>query len=282
MCKKEEEFRARRAEALNCPVEADFLKTRWPLDLAIRIIHVYKIWEEFETEILDNSPIKTPSPFDEVFDEVLAMKSYLRRVRELVLDNIDSGILSTLSDDKNGKKRIIIFEPRTFLLWAKNQGFPTEQAMELLDELQPSDGSNKVQESKFLTPQGTLWDDITVKLRDEESVMISIKNNTPKLISRYEIGFKRKNSTKPPESWTYLKLLARLDSEMPIPPNTKHADKMGKQVDIIRKILQGFFNIEDNPIPCDKTNRIYRAKFHIKPENELEDIIRDTKPNTDF
>lgn len=128
---------------------------------------------------------------------------------------------------------------------------------------QPSGRLGKITiPATFPTPEGTRWEDIKIELISNESVRISVRNIT-KRYTAIDMGFRdHRMGDLPDKQWKALKLLAYSNGELSW--GSRDAEPgIQKHIQRLRKILNVFFGLDENPIKGYRKKEGYVTRFKI-------------------
>lgn len=115
-------------------------------------------------------------------------------------------------------------------------------------------------------PPNTIWEDITIRFQDEESVTIKCgRKPQPVLFTFRDFGFGSQRSTSPKKTWGVLKLFAKGHGEL-IPPEPFNPKGAGaKQKEFLSKAIREVFQLSEEPLPWDSEIYGWKARFKIFP-----------------
>lgn len=115
-------------------------------------------------------------------------------------------------------------------------------------------------------PPNTIWEDITIRFQDEESVTIKCgKRPQPVRFTFADFGFGSKRSSQPKKAWLVLKQIADAHGEL-IPPDARDSKSKGhKQKEFLSQALRAVFQLSDEPLPWDSEIYGWKARFKIFP-----------------
>lgn len=127
-------------------------------------------------------------------------------------------------------------------------------------------GSDKKLYPKKL-PKDLKWENITIKFKDGENVVVLTPNNEPMQFNFAEMGFKDSKKCTPVLQWNLLKVLATEGGK--VSWDSKHAaDKIKKQKQLLSESLKSFFGLIDDPFYPYKKVSAYQVKFRLISEKE--------------
>lgn len=115
-------------------------------------------------------------------------------------------------------------------------------------------------------PPNTIWEDITIRFQDEESVTIKCgKSPRPVRFTFADFGFGSKRSSQPKKAWLVLKQIANTHGEL-VPPNACDSKSKGhKQKEFLSQALRAVFRLSEEPLPWDSEIYGWKARFRIFP-----------------
>jgi hypothetical protein len=141
----------------------------------------------------------------------------------------------------------------------------------------------------YKLPAGTVWENIIFQFLNDENVFIKVGQH--KHYTNYKemrlVGKGKKPN--PSELWTFLKVLALENGEIPI-DNLKRETKYKKRKELLSKFLQSYFGINLDPFypykpyPPYKHEKSYKIRMTLIPppqsakkQNDLNDLNEEDK-----
>jgi len=124
----------------------------------------------------------------------------------------------------------------------------------------------------FATPEGSTWDDVTIRLTSDFQVQISIRGRS-EVRNYIEMGFedrRAKRNPKPDQKWEFLRRFAEGTGAIQSTKEAAEWPKLEKAVQSISARLKKLFDISDPPIEYDRRSKSYMTKFKLigPPGNE--------------
>ena len=113
-------------------------------------------------------------------------------------------------------------------------------------------------------PPGTRWEQITLRLIADETMLCSINGVSRDLDPQF-FGMRSKKNNKPTKSWGLLCLLASYRGRRHARDRTRIA-VIHKRCSLLRRELCGAFGLEGDPLPWLEAEQAYVAKFVISDE----------------
>jgi hypothetical protein len=127
--------------------------------------------------------------------------------------------------------------------------------------------------SKFPTPDGTKWSDVTITFVNQDVFQIKCAGQASRSWNRVQMPEMFQANTahqKPSFKWHVLLAFAvrgpcldYADLER-ISGGPKGRDKIKKQISDLRTMLQEFFDIEGDPLPFDRKLKVYKPELTIR------------------
>ncbi|MFA7327964.1 MAG: hypothetical protein WC081_00440 [Candidatus Ratteibacteria bacterium] len=158
-------------------------------------------------------------------------------------------------------------------------GVQLKEESQLEDESGKKEQHDRMNTQKiFPTPSGTGWNNIHIEFISEEEVIIRI-GKEQQVKKFWEMGFvdKRKSGYYPDFSWILLGDLATFNGEITGGEEEKPGKVGGptyqgkKMFSQLRKKLQDYFHIKDDPFEPYKKTHSYKTKFWIIKRESLEE-----------
>jgi hypothetical protein len=194
------------------------------------------------------------------------------KVEEMVNDNgIWSIAMCKIDENKlTGKDVITATEANVQELIHKIEitGMPEVSIKGFEDRVVLQKPKDKViQLRKF--PAGLRWEEITMQFLNGQEVIITAKNETHQ--TTYEaMGFQDNKKMMPDKQWQLLQLLTLKNGELSWKNNNtlelKDINKIKKQKQVLSDCLKAYFQIKDDPFHDYKTDKSYRIKLNLLPE----------------
>ena len=117
----------------------------------------------------------------------------------------------------------------------------------------------------FATPEGSTWDDVTIRFTSDFNVQISVCNRT-EVRTHSEMGFedrRGKRTSKPDRNWDYLCQFAEHDGAIQSTQDAADWRKLEKAVQAINRRLKILFGLSGHPIMYDRKGKCYKATFKL-------------------
>ncbi len=139
-----------------------------------------------------------------------------------------------------------------------------ETLLKLSEESDTQDGDlvkNHIEVTRFPSPPGLQWNEITIELMSLENIKINGKE-IKKNYTLAELGLLDKRTQKGNRLWVTLAKFAKNFEEIGIKDSEE--DKIDKiNVSDLRQLLQSIFDIKDDPFEPYKKNHSYKTIFHV-------------------
>ena len=133
--------------------------------------------------------------------------------------------------------------------WVSNlSGKPTQLGIEAVQAgFKPVDQkiAKGYQGSRFPTPSGTSWQDITIRFLDGHTISVTMGHASVRY-NFAELGMKDSRDGNPNTQWKLLSILAENGGRLSWQESAA-GPKRKKQVELLARRLQDFFGIEENP-----------------------------------
>ena len=120
-------------------------------------------------------------------------------------------------------------------------------------------------------PEGTVWEDVTMKFKNDYDIEIYIKDKLLKTVSNEDIGCFKSNISREEDNsdtqWKFLQTLSMSEGNFNLNSliGTKEKNKHKKWKEKLSNNLVNFFNIDDSPFYDCKEKDSYQTKFKIRP-----------------
>ncbi len=138
-----------------------------------------------------------------------------------------------------------------------------KKALEWINKYSNEDTSNK-KIIPITLPQGTKWENITLKFIDGHDVQISCHGMKPYKANYTEMGFQDNRKLIPNKQWQLLELLSIKNGE--ISWNDKEStSKIKKTKQLLSDALKHYFQLEEDPFYPYKKLKTYKIKITLMP-----------------
>jgi hypothetical protein len=131
-------------------------------------------------------------------------------------------------------------------------------------------------------PNGTRWQDITIKFLNGQEAIIAAKGETFQT-NYVEMGFEDEKKKQPNSQWSFLKLLASKNGELSWDNNNdmsqKQINSAKKQKQTLADALKTYFQIDEDPFENYRTEKAYKIKIILTPEDDSDNHSGDFTEN---
>jgi hypothetical protein len=131
-------------------------------------------------------------------------------------------------------------------------------------------------------PDDTMWQDINIKFLNGQEAIITAKGET--FQTNYaEMGFEDEKKKQPNSQWSFLKLLATKNGELSWGNNNdmsqKQINSAKKKKQMLADILKAYFQIDEDPFENYRTEKAYKIKITLTPEDNSDNHSGDFTEN---
>lgn len=131
-------------------------------------------------------------------------------------------------------------------------------------------------------PDDTIWQDISIKFLNGQEAIITAKGQT--FQTNYaEMGFEDEKKKQPNSQWSFLKLLATKNGELSWDNNNDMSQKQinaaKKKKQMLSDALKAYFQIDEDPFENYRTEKAYKIKITLTPEDNSDNHSGDFTEN---
>ncbi len=147
-----------------------------------------------------------------------------------------------------------------------------EKIFEKLDKQKTTSQSTKKKIIALNIPQNTRWENITIKILNENNITILIGNNKYET-SYKKMGFNDNRKNCPNKQWWFLIILATRNGSIAWEDfekddkisklSLKDINKFKKTKQLLAKSLRDYFKIEDDPFYSYKKEKAYKIRINL-------------------
>jgi hypothetical protein len=124
--------------------------------------------------------------------------------------------------------------------------------------------------TRIALPPGTTWGQISFRLTSTATVICSGPGVVGRQLDPSDLGMRSGKNAKPTSAWTLFVELAAAAGALKI-ATPSLADRVKKQKQVLAGHLRETFGIADDPIPWDKSQGAYVARFIVGDERPKEE-----------